>query len=104
MKLSDLRPCDNCNGKLAPIFYILKMSVAVINPTKTNQTLGLAQQFQGNLVLAEVMGVGGEIAIGSETNPELEEIILLCNDCRNIKEISLGLLAEKSAEFKLKNE
>jgi len=103
MKLSDLRPCDNCGGSLPPAFYVVKMSIALINPQKVNSTLGLTQHFQGNLHLAEVMGAGGEVVIGSDSDPELEVTIILCNDCRNSKEINLGLLAEKSVEYDLKS-
>lgn len=70
MKLSDLRPCDGCGGSVAPVFYILRVSLAAINTTAANQTLGLRQMFGGNMALAEafspsepVMQVEGDTEI-----------------------------------------
>lgn len=100
MKLSDLRPCDNCGGAIAPIFNIVKTSIAVINTGSANKTLGLAQYFgegSAGLALAEVMGDQSDaVKIGSEHAKELETEIFLCQEC-HMTEINLAVIVEKIA-------
>lgn len=79
MKLSEIRPCDNCKGPLVPIFRIVKVSVAGFDMGATNETLGLNMMFGGNVLrLAEVLGARAEEAI-KIIEDEVE--IFLCNDC-----------------------
>ena len=95
MKLSEIRPCDNCGGVIVPIFYVVRTSIAVFNADATNEMLGLARMFRGSLALAETMGSQPEaVKIGGEENKELWVEIYLCQDCY-VRNVNLAVLAEK---------
>lgn len=95
MKLSDLRPCDNCGGKIAPQFYVVRFSLALINADVANQTLGLTQMLGGSLALAEVFASGKDaVIIAGEKDKTLLDEIYLCSDCY-CGDVNLAMLAEK---------
>jgi len=95
MKLSELRPCDNCGGPIVPIFYVVRSSIAVFNADATNQNLGLMKMFRGSLALAETMSSQPEIVkIGGDEDKQLWVEIYLCQNCY-IGDVNLALLAEK---------
>lgn len=95
MKLSQLRPCDNCGGPIAPIFYVVRTSIAVFNANATNENLGLMQMFQGSLVLAETMSSQPDaVKIGGEEDKKLWTEIYLCQHCY-IDNVNLAVLGEK---------
>jgi hypothetical protein len=97
MKLSELRPCDQCGGKLAPSFYVLRLSIALISPTATNQVLGLAQYFQGNLGLAEVFAPNDNavaVAMDEKEHTGLMQEFFVCTTCY-MAPICLAELVEK---------
>lgn len=96
MKLSEIRPCDKCGGPIAPIFQVVRMSIAVFDPAAVNQTLGIHRMFGGKaLRLAEAMSPQPEcVTVGSDKEPELETLLLLCQSCY-CDDINLAVLAEK---------
>jgi len=77
MKLSDLRPCFFCSGRVTPIVIEIKASRHFIRPIEANQALGLAQYFQGNLALAEAFTGHADVTVQIE--PEVS--VLACGDC-----------------------
>jgi hypothetical protein len=82
MKLSDLRSCDICKGKLMQLpqsrpFYVFKLTRCLLDPTKTNQVLGLTQTFQGHLGLAEAMAPSDDPV----TEIPSPATVLVCIDC-----------------------
>lgn len=98
MKLSDLRACDCCGGKIAPQFYVLRSSLALFVPRAANATLGLAQMF-GNtreaLAIAEVMSPEPEVVkIAGDEMKELWLELFLCFDCA-MKPVNLAEIAER---------
>ncbi|SRR5258708_3762143 len=98
MKLSELRPCDNCGGIVAPQFYIVRSSLAIINPQSANATLGLTQMFGGHLALAEVMSPDADaVKIAGEFNKELWIELRLCRDCY-MSDINLAEVAERNSD------
>lgn len=99
MKLSEIHPCDNCGGKLGPVFYVLRFSSAVVNAREANEVLGLTQYFGGALGLAEVMAPRDEVVhvAMDDDDPEIRSLMIeaiICNDCYTSK-LVLGLVAEK---------
>lgn len=78
MKLSELRPCAKCGGKIAPIFYRVTIEGYVIDPSSANQVLALNQMFGGNaLHIAETMAPnadGAAMLLQSKSG-------LICADC-----------------------
>lgn len=47
MKVSELRPCDSCSGSIAPSFYVVRVSLALIKPQAVNEFFGMHQFFGG---------------------------------------------------------
>lgn len=95
MKLSEMRPCDSCNGPIAPLFYVVRISVAGFNAQATNEVLGLNQFFGGHaLGLAEVFSPSPDpVKIGSDQFPELETRAFICSKCW-LADISLAMVTE----------
>lgn len=72
MKLSELRPCDNCKGPLTgkpptrcPTWYVIRTSQALVDARAAQQTMGLTQYFGGmkTLLLAEAMTPNPEAVV-----------------------------------------
>ena len=90
MRLSELRPCDNCGGKLTGeegrniTFYILRVTMAVLNPRAINQVMGMHQYFQqSSFALAEAMAPESDHAVllvGEQEGERWAEL-LICFDC-----------------------
>jgi len=100
MKLSEIRPCDACGGRIAPAFYVARFSIAVFKPQATNQVLGLTQCWGGSLALAEVFAPTVDavaVAMDEEDHKELMEEVFLCCDCV-VRPVTLMELAEKRNE------
>lgn len=99
MKLSEIRPCDNCGGQIVPIFYVVRTSIAVFNADATNQNLGLMRMLRDSLPLAEAFSSEPDaIKIGGEEDKQLWVDIILCQDCY-VSDVNLALLAEKIANI-----
>ena len=97
MKLSELKPCAACHGKLAPIWYVMRISQAMLNPRAANQTLGLAQMFGGNLALAEVMSPQPDcVLVMGDVEPELMTEIAICQECFMMGKVELPILVEQA--------
>lgn len=80
MKLSEIRPCDNCGGAISPSFYYLKISLSFVSQRATQEVLGMSQFFGGlhTLQLAEVFAPSSEdaIVIGGEKRTRLMESLV----------------------------
>lgn len=100
MKLSEIRPCDNCGGPITPHFYVVRMSIALFNPKATNQVLGMAQYFGGHLALAELFSPHEDVvtvAMDEKEHKVLQTELFLCQDCY-LRPVNLAELAEKRGE------
>lgn len=97
MKLSDLRPCDQCHGKLVPTFYVVRFSQALFDATNTNAVLGVHQIFGGQaLRLAETMAPGADeaVLVFGDKDKTLETELFLCQPCFTDGPIDLAMLWE----------
>lgn len=96
MKLSDLRPCDNCGGAFkGGMFQVVRMSLAFVKPDAARQVLGLNQYFGGALGLAEVFAPEPDaVVIGMDKEKMTMTEIFLCQDCF-IEPLNYAVLAEK---------
>lgn len=84
MKLSELRPCDNCGGVLhrGGVFHVVRHSIALIDSRKANQVLGMTQFFRGHLGLAEAMtGDGDVVTVAMDRERSMGSEIFLCPEC-----------------------
>lgn len=100
MKISELKPCAICRGPLPPIWYVVRMSMALLDKNATNAVLGLNQIWSGNaLGLAEVMVPGADeaVIIGMDRDKELMTEIHVCSDCYLMRQVSLAELSEGAA-------
>lgn len=101
MKLSQLRPCDACGGKIAPIFYVVRISQAIMNGQAINENLGLAAFFGGGAAgfgLAQAMGTDKDVAVvAGDKEPSLMTELFICQSCmiQGHKELDLMMLMEK---------
>ncbi len=80
-KTTDLRPCDNCGGPIAPFFYRveIKFRQVMIDPRAVNQVLGTAQ-ILGSLELGAIMAPNRDVLIESPAY-RIDKDIWLCQSC-----------------------
>ena len=102
MKLSELRPCDNCGGQISPVFNLVTCDIGAVNPVEARTNLGLTQMFGGALGLAEVMSPTPDCVKLASDKPEtapLRRRLFLCMECW-CKPICLGEVLEKVSDRK----
>ena len=106
IKLSEVRPCDNCGKQIAPFFIHIQLRRAVFNRQNTNAVLGLMQMW-GNqpraLGIAEVMAPGADEAVEVADEPNLITTLYLCNGCF-LGDVNLAVLEEKRGDAEAKHE
>lgn len=94
MKLSELKPCAVCKGKLTPIWYVVRISMAMLKPTAANGVLGL-QQMLGSLALAEAMAPEPDcVLVMGDEEPALMTEINVCQQCFLMKPLDMAILME----------
>lgn len=106
MKLTDLRPCDNCQGKLVPTFYVVRFSQALFNARAANQVLGLNQIFGGSAFgLAEAFAPNpdGAVMVFGDKDPSLQTELLVCQECFTMQPIDLARLSEERSHAQSKD-
>jgi hypothetical protein len=97
LKLSELRPCDNCGQKLVPFFQHIQIRHAIFNANNVNATLGLVHMWGGKgLGIAEAMSPGGDTAVEVLDESEATRTLFICNDCFT-EPLNFAVLAEKLA-------
>lgn len=100
--LNELRACDNCNGPVGMMFYVVRMSIAVVNPDAVNETIGMHQFFGGRASAALVENFspssshGFKIAMDEDEGKELCTEAFICSTCY-LESIDLPRLAERIA-------
>lgn len=103
LKLSELRPCDICGGKIIPQFYIFEIKFALFSNRGTNEVLGLTQMFggitnPGALAIAETMSANGDRAVVVSEDETLNSKLFLCQQCYLFKTGDIGLAIERMNE------
>lgn len=82
IKISDLRPCDNCGKAISPTFYVVRFSLAVINFRALSENVGLMTMFHGSVALAETMTSQPEVVtVTGDKDKSLEVEAYICTDC-----------------------
>ena len=100
IKLSEIRPCDNCSGPLAPLFSVVNIRMAVFNRQNINSVLGTSQIFgHRSLALAEAMAPGADDAIEVLDEPDSVTRIFLCQKCYT-EDINIAVIGERLATRK----
>jgi hypothetical protein len=100
MKVSELRPCDNCGGKIAPSFFRLKVTQALINADAVNEFLGMHQFFGGRASHALVENFAPKahdaVLFFGDKDPQLETTLLICVSCAIGAPLDLGTAARSA--------
>lgn len=97
MKLSELKPCAVCNGKITPIWYVLRISQAIIKPNAANTVLGLRQMFGGSIALAEAMAPEPDcVLVMGDQEPSLMHEVFVCQACFLERPLNMAILMESS--------
>lgn len=98
--LRDLRPCDACGGVLkGGIFYVVRFSLALVNPRAVNEFLGMHQFFQGRTSDALVENFAPAtadaitVAMDHPDHRALMTELVICSDCY-VTPLTLAQLAE----------
>lgn len=104
LKLSELRPCDVCNGPLVPAFQHIQIRHAIFNADNANATLGLTQMYgglsrRGALAIAEALSPGADAAVDVVNEPEITTTLFVCLKCM-MEPIDLAVLIAKRGEKK----
>ena len=95
MKLSEIRPCDNCGGNLQPIFYLVDTTLAILDHQAINQVIGMTHYMQGHLQLAEMFSPKPDVVtIAGDKDPNLRTRLFLCQDCYMMQGVNLAKLSE----------
>lgn len=103
MKVSELRPCDNCAGVIAPTFYTIRISQAFITPAARNAAnalLGTSQILGGSgtaqrIALAMAGDPDDAVLVFGEQRPALYTDLLICADCFHMNRVSLPMIVER---------
>ncbi len=99
MKIEDLRPCDVCNGVIAPVFYQVSLTQTMINTGAVNTHMGLQMQLGGSHQLAKVMGTDEDVDHKINT---IE--LLICQNCVLTEAICLGGVIQERIDKEKANE
>lgn len=97
MKLSELRPCANCCGSIAPSFYVIDFSQGVLDGRALRETIGVSTILGGlhALPIAEALSPSPDVTlIFGDKDPSLRTRLLVCADCFLGGPIDLALLWE----------
>ena len=86
MKLSDLRPCICCGGKIVPLFHMITIvdQVGALDRKATNEVLGLTQMLGG-------IGNAGAFAIAECMSPGTDDAVKVLGEGRELGRLPLAL-------------
>lgn len=98
IKVSELRPCANCKGPIAPAFYVVRFSQALINAEAVNEFMGMHRFFSGRAgpALIENFAPASNDAalVFGDKDPNLQTEIFICQGCFT-DNINLAMLMER---------
>lgn len=101
MKLTDLRPCDQCDGAVGLNFQVIRFSLALVKPQAVNEFMGMHQFFGGRASNALVENFAPSAADAvtiamdvAEFKPLMTELFI-CHGCFMRGALDLPVLAEK---------
>lgn len=80
--MKDIRPCDQCGGKLSTGSYVVRTSLLLINANAINQTAGLSQMLGGHWGLAEVFSPDTDyVKVAMDEDSRLMTELVFCQQC-----------------------
>jgi hypothetical protein len=100
VKLSELKPCANCAGAIAPTFYLVEFSQAIISGQAAREVLGVASILGGlhALPVAEAMAPRPDdaVLVFGDKDASLKTRLLICQECFLSGPLDLARLWEAS--------
>lgn len=101
MKVSELRPCDNCGQKIFPVFYVLRFSLAFIHADAVNEFFGMHQFFQGRASNALVENFApascDAVTVAMDKDKDATTELFICQNCFVSGPLDLAMLMERRA-------
>lgn len=104
MKVTELRPCDNCAKPIAPAFWVLRFSQALINAHAVNEFMGMHQFFGGRAGPALVENFAPALSeaalVFMDKDKQLQTELYICSTCFIEGPIDLAMLMGRRAVAK----
>lgn len=72
-----IRPCESCEGKIGPVFYVIKSSRMMVNYNAVQRHAGLTMMLGGHEPLAAIFSPDSSL----ETELDTSDEVVLCQDC-----------------------
>ena len=92
MKITDIKPCQLCKGKIAPVFHKIIVTQHMIQAGPVNRFLGLSQML-GSGRWATVMGADEDVDV-EITRHEM----IICQECFLYKMGDLPIAMEGASD------
>lgn len=93
MKFSDLRPCDKCGKKIAPIFYTISMQQEMVDHKVVGQFMGM------NMIFGDVPAVALAMIPDDEATYTLQVAnVIVCQECFLSNSFNAWLLEKGDVE------
>lgn len=89
MKRSEMKPCSLCGGPVQPAFAEVVVRRHVVDAAAVQRYVGLTQMFNGNAMLANVMGPDEQM-----TEMTSEKTLIVCMKCLADPDNHLGIVVE----------
>jgi hypothetical protein len=104
MKISDLRPCFFCSGNIVPLFYLVRISAAIVLPKAAHRVVELTE-IMGGMANTSALHVAESLApdadcvkiLGDEER-DLMTQLCICQECFTTKALCLATLMDPGAE------
>jgi hypothetical protein len=106
MKLSELRPCTVCGGNIVPLFYVVRITAAMVLPQAAHHVIELTEIMGGMansaaLHVAEALVSDPEcVKILGDEERQLWTELSICQECFTTKDFSLPTLMGRATERK----
>jgi hypothetical protein len=99
VKVSELRPCDQCAGPIAPSFYVVRFSQALINANAVNEFIGMHTFFGGRASAALVENFApasiDAAIVFMDQDRTLQIELFICQECFLNVPLDLARLMEQ---------
>lgn len=101
IKVSELRPCDQCGKPIAPAFYVVRFSQAFIKADAVNEFMGMRQFFGGRAGTALVENFApastDAVLVFGDKDKKLETEAFICQGCFLEGLVDLAQISERRA-------
>lgn len=94
MRIDELRPCDVCGGRIAPVCYRVRIDLGMFNANATNAALAMVSYFN-NVQLGALFAPQQDVLqFAGDSEPSLVTSLLICQHCFLHTKLDLPTLQE----------